>query len=79
MGKARNIADVIDRILDVVPTEMISLRVQLDALKESAIFTAPEAMGRRWSMLADILTDALPTTSTEAWQDKVGRIVRAEE
>lgn len=79
MAKDRKLDEVIDRILDVVPTAEISLRAQLGALKESVPFTAPEAMGRRWGILTDILVTALPTTPTDKWQEQLGRIVRAEE
>lgn len=78
----RNLVAVIDRILALVPEDAErgeSIRNRLRAVRESASFAAPEAMGRLWERLGQVLTQELHTTAASAWEDKIGRIVRGEE
>jgi hypothetical protein len=79
MSAPRNISEVIDRILAVVPESEAALRARLLSTKETAWFTAPEAMGRVWRLLSSVLTSELPADLPEPWQAQAGRIIRGEE
>lgn len=79
MGADRNILTVIDRIVAEIPEAETSLRARLASVRETASFTAPEAMTRSWRQLASVLTYELPNPPVETWQSKIGRIIRAEE
>lgn len=43
----RDVTDVIDRMIAATP-EGDDLRLRLEKIKKDAVFTAPEAMTRRW-------------------------------
>ena len=75
----REFGDVVRRIIDQVPAEETTLRGRLDRLRYNASYTAPEDMRRRWVELAAVLGEALPEPPAHPWQEKIGRIIRAEE
>ena len=50
----RDVADVIDQLIEGVDFTS-NERSRLLAVKESAYYTAPEAVGRRWAQVRDIL------------------------
>lgn len=81
---ARNIETVIDSILELFPDCKGDeycypiLREKLEKVKDSARYTAPEAMGIRWAHLCESLSKFLPIPPKEEWQIKIGQIVRGE-
>jgi hypothetical protein len=75
----RDPAVVISRIMAIVPEHETAIMVRLRSLLESAQYAPPEAMGRVWTKLANLLTETLPVNPSEGWMARVGRIVRAEE
>ena len=75
----RNISDVIERVVAELPAGHADLRRRLIRLSQDVWFTPPESMGVRWRQLCDMLTDELPTTPAEPWQQRISRIVRGEE
>ncbi len=79
MSEPRDIGEVIDRMLAVVPEGETELRARLKKVQEKSWFTAPEAMGSVWRYLSLVLSDAMPEADTVDWQAKVCRIMRAEE
>lgn len=77
--KARSIAAVIDKVLVAIPrdNDYEGLRLALVRIQKKAAFTAPEAMGMLWAMLASVLGDEIGEP-TAAWQVKIQQIVRGE-
>ena len=51
----RNVWDVIDSIIDVVPDEELDLIRELRAIHSSSIFAAPELQGDMWARLQTVL------------------------
>jgi len=51
--KSRNLWDVIDRLLAILTDEQLT--AELTAIKNSALYTAPEIMGERWNQAANSL------------------------
>lgn len=67
----RNVAEVIDQVLGIVPEAEQELRSRLEALRTSAKYKAPELMGDIWNGAAHLLNDSLPFPPQEEWQWKV--------
>jgi hypothetical protein len=76
----RNLLEVIDRILEVVPDKRSwkSLRDQLKDVKASASLSSPELMGEWWSECAEVLNCSIPQARTD-WQQKIVRICGGQE
>ena len=74
---ARDIIEVIDRLLGIVPEGETGLRAGLNSVKQSALFTAPEMMTIRWRRLGEVLQEEIGQPR-EPWQVEVGEIVRGE-
>lgn len=72
---ARNITDVIDSILKVVPEDSQTLRDRLVGVKRDAGFRAPEMMRLSWRALADVLEDEIGEPTLD-WHHKVATIVQ---
>lgn len=51
----RDIVKVIEMIQAVLPPTRIGMKGDLDKVKRSAMFTAPEAMAPRWEQLAEVM------------------------
>lgn len=76
----RDVLQVIDRVVALVPAEEVKLLNRLKSARDTAEYCAPEVRtSRGFALLCSILTEELPSTPREPWQDKIGRIVRAEE
>lgn len=68
----RNLIDVIDQMLSVLPTNEESLRKDLFGRKDSCFYTAPEAMSYRWEEVANILVNRFGKTEPiSGWQKKI--------
>jgi hypothetical protein len=65
----RDITQVIDKIITVTPKDESAFIIELKALKESCMYTAPEDMTRRWDMLGNIFNHYIPYPSTHEWHD----------
>lgn len=55
----RDLTDVIDQIITVVPENQTSLIMELKDRKDSCFYTAPEAIVYRWGEVAKILYEEL--------------------
>ena len=68
----RDLATVIDVMLAHIPADKMHLRAMLDGRKVACLYTAPEAMGRRWWQVADVIAAELgPHPHVEDWQKAV--------
>lgn len=65
----RWLPDIIEKILEKVPTSYESLRNKLSATKRSSEFAAPEMQGLWWGKCSDILTNEIGFPK-EDWQWK---------
>jgi len=74
----RNIVDVIERIKAEIPESETSLHSDLEHIKYSSLFTAPEVMVNLWHKLSITLEYGIQDHESD-WAQKVARIVRAEE
>lgn len=72
----RNIVDVIDQMISVIPPEDgSSLITELLSVRESAEYSAPELMHLRWQLGAECLALELgDPTNLNDWQQKVVNI-----
>lgn len=75
MSSGRDINAVIDAICHVVSaidqkwaTKAAHIIDQLELLKTSAFYTAPESMSARWQDLALIISKELPPKPSNGWQ-----------
>jgi hypothetical protein len=75
---ARNLTTVIDEILEVVPETETSLRAQINSVRDSSIFSAPEVMYLFWTELFEILVDEIGEPEEE-WEFKVQLIFSGRE
>jgi hypothetical protein len=76
----RNICDVIDRVLAVIPAEHAeSIRPRLTSLRSSASFSAPELMQDRWLSFAVILGEEVGPPGDVPWKLKVQAIFNGKE
>ena len=67
----RNVVDVIDQVLGIVPEAEKELRGRLEDLRRNAKYKAPEVMRDIWSGMGHLLNDSLPFPPKEEWQWKV--------
>lgn len=72
----RNICEVINQIKAIVPQDR-PLQLELDELKRSCLYTAPEAQRRRWLELSEILSLDIGDSarSPDPWAKQVALIV----
>lgn len=54
----RNLADVIDQIVEVSTNE--ELNGKLEKIKSDIFFTAPEVMPMRWDLVSEALEESIP-------------------
>jgi hypothetical protein len=67
----RNICDVIDQIIKVVPSTEKGLLNDLDYVKQKSMYKAPEAMYECWLELQFILTTNLPSIPIQEWHFEI--------
>lgn len=79
----RDPADVLERLLAIVPEDKTSLRHGISSVLRWVTLAAPEIVHNAWHKLEVVLEEFLgaPTDAWQpgGWQYRVGRIVRAEE
>ena len=79
-NKPRSIKSVIDRIISIIPTDFNNSKnfiMDLEKIKESADYTAPESLFYRWQELCQILEYYLLKEEGE-WTHTVKLIVNGE-
>lgn len=64
----RSLADVIDRLLPILRENGVNT-ADLEKIRQSVGFTAPEVMGVRWRLAQDWLADNVPEDAE--WQPVV--------
>jgi hypothetical protein len=69
----RNLVDVIDQMIAVIPETEKQLRGRLESLKTTCVYSSPEQDSARWSHCAEILMGEIGEPVTE-WQKKVAEI-----
>ena len=69
----RNVIEVIDQMLAVIPPEHDELRVQLEWAQRDASYKAPEQMRAQWQMVGELL-EALIGEPTLEWEKNVASI-----
>lgn len=74
----RDITKVIDDMLDVIPDGETALRASLRSVRNTACYTAPEAMGYLWRKVYSVLVTEVPQP-TKTWHIAMARIFRGEE
>lgn len=73
--EARNPAEVIRRVLAVVPVEEDELRAQLEKIAQDSWFFPPEGQQPIWASLRNVLLRRFPEP-TSGWPMTVSNIVR---
>jgi hypothetical protein len=82
--KPRDIAKVIDAMLQHVPQDRSQLRRNLQRLKMAVAFTAPESIGQRWHELQYVFNNAVfgaeewNRDKAPEWAEQAGRILAGE-
>jgi hypothetical protein len=74
MTQDRNLVDVIDQILPLIPDSEPDLKAALEGHKRSAAFSAPERMRFWWGEVGEELEEALGFPITEEWKRQVFKI-----
>lgn len=74
----RDITAVIRMILSEIPESEKSLVLQLESLLSSAMYSAPELRGERWTQLAGILNNNIPEIK-EDWHKRIETILAGEQ
>lgn len=69
----RNICDVIDEMVLFIPENENSLVRQLEKLRYSASFSAPEMQSFWWNEVASVLENYIPDIDEE-WKIQIGII-----
>lgn len=72
----RNIAIVVDRILQEIPDDWPNkkqLQQRVDDRVQSSLYTAPELMWLRWQEVGEILGEELGEPDTE-WKNEIADI-----
>ena len=69
----RNLADVIDQMVEVIPANEETLIARLNATRQSVLFAAPELESFWWNMCAERLNDEIGQP-TKKWQKQIGLI-----
>ena len=77
----RYLPTVITQLLEVIPdkAEQCQLREDLERIKQSAKYTAPEIMSFKWSEVSAALSAVLPWPPVEDWHKSVAAIFSAKE
>lgn len=71
----RSLTDVIQQMLEVIPSSEEELIIDLEYCLSSAQYSAPELMGLRWEHTAQVLYDRFGDDDfTESWQHELMRI-----
>lgn len=71
----RNIYDVVDRMIPLIPKDEAALLGELHSLRQSALYAAPESARMWWSEFHRIINEYLPHPSEcTDWQLNVGNI-----
>jgi hypothetical protein len=70
----RNIGEVIDKIIALIPPEETDFIHDLDGVMDSIRYSPPENIGMWWNELSRVIGDYLPPSLGECndWQMKVG-------
>lgn len=69
----RNLSDVVDKMLEVIPVENESLINQIKAARQSSLFAAPEMQSVFWNECASALISEIGEPVVE-WQKQVAAI-----
>ena len=64
----RDIIEVLDNVIGVVPDYEHDFKDYLKGLKEDCLYTAPEAMQQRWFAFGGYVSRFIPYPPTEDWQ-----------
>ncbi len=74
--RGRDLTEVIDQILEVVPSDRLNLHARLKSVKDGAMYAAPEMMKQHWSRAQTILASELgnPTKFKDEWMLRVYQI-----
>ena len=73
---ARNIVDVINTLLCIVPTDEQWFINELNSIKESAFYAAPEAAHLGWQRLTESMMEAYGASfPTKDWEFNVTAII----
>lgn len=75
---ARDPADVIARVLGVVPETEFELRRQLEQIAADSWFYPPEGKHVAWAQLRDVLIRRFPDVPPDGWPMEVSAIVRGQ-
>ena len=71
----RNIVDVVDQMLRVLPADEAAFKGELVSLRSSALYAAPESARMWWSEFHRIINDYLPhPDKCTDWQLQIGMI-----
>lgn len=73
----RNIIEVIDKLLLVVPKEEQKIHRSLKETRLSALYSSPESMRRRWIQLS-LCFLGCPNPPETDWQKEAARIIKGE-
>jgi len=69
----RSLKNIITLMLYEIPLEEEILRYELEEIKSSLLFTAPEMMTFRWNQCAAILNENIQRTDMD-WEKEIQRI-----
>lgn len=70
----RNIEEVIDRVLALVPETETALRADLERVKFGSRFRAPETMWASWEAGTNVLLRHLSERRGAAWVESVRKV-----
>ena len=76
METARDITEVIDKIIAIVPKTQKKLIERLKWVKEDAFYKAPEQQCECWVKLASGLGEYIPLPLKKDWQKKILKIMK---
>lgn len=73
VNKMRDLAKVIEELLQVIPLDKDDFRADLKSCHQIALFSAPELMYLRWESAAEILAEYMDLDETKHndWEKKV--------
>lgn len=69
----RNLSDVVDKMLEVIPTENESLISRVKAAKQSSLYASPEMQSVFWNECFNALVSEIGEP-VEDWQKNVAAI-----
>jgi hypothetical protein len=77
----RNLGDVADKMLAVIPLSEHGLRAEINDILGSVRYSPPESMGMWWTEFTYLINDYLPPTLDECsdWQRHVALILMDKE